>query len=108
MLSSIVKLLDNYRSHPSIIRYPSEHFYDGELKPCGEPASINSCLNLEPPVLGRYPVIFSAVEGHDMREASSPSFFNPDEVLQVKAYVQQLLADTRAVPRISKPFPSRS
>ena len=40
-----------------------------------------------------------------MREASSPSFFNPEEVLQVKAYVQQLLADTRAVPRIGKFFP---
>jgi hypothetical protein len=37
-----------------------------------------------------------------MREASSPSFFNPEEVLQVKAYVQQLLADTRATPRIGK------
>jgi helicase MOV-10 len=44
------------------------------------------------------------VEGQDMREASSPSFFNPEEVLQVKAYVKQLLADTRAVPRIGKFF----
>ena len=97
---SIVKLLNNYRSHPIIIRYPSERFYDGELGACGDPLSINSCLKVG--LLGRskYPVIFSAVEGHDMREASSPSFFNPEEVLQVKAYVQQLLADTRAVPRI--------
>jgi helicase MOV-10 len=42
------------------------------------------------------------VEGQDTREASSPSFFNPQEVLQVKAYVQQLLDDARAVPRIGK------
>jgi helicase MOV-10 len=99
---SIVKLLNNYRSHPAIIRYPSERFYDGELESCGDASSINSCLDLE--LLGRskYPVVFSAVEGNDMREASSPSFFNPEEVLQVKAYVQQLLADTRAVPRIGK------
>lgn len=105
---SIIKLLNNYRSHPSIISYPSEQFYNGELISCGEPSSINSCLNLE--LLGRskYPIIFSAVEGHDMREASSPSFFNPEEVLQVKAYVQQLLADTRAVPRIGKFFLLRS
>ncbi len=104
MRSSILKLLNNYRSHPDIIHYPNENFYDGELEPCGDPASINSCIDLEPLVLGRYPVIFSAVEGSDMREASSPSFFNPEEVLQVKAYVQQLLADTRAVPRIGKCF----
>jgi len=98
--TGIVKLLNNYRSHPAIIRYPSERFYDGELQPCGEPSAINSCLNLELLGPSKYPIIFSAVEGQDMREASSPSFFNPEEVLQVKAYVQQLLADTRAVPRI--------
>jgi helicase MOV-10 len=105
---SIVKLLNNYRSHPTIIRYPSERFYDGELQPCGEPSAINSCLNLELLGPSKYPIIFSAVEGQDMREASSPSFFNPEEVLQVKAYVQQLLADTRAVPRIGKFFSSLS
>jgi helicase MOV-10 len=98
--SGIVKLLNNYRSHPAIIQYPSERFYDSELEACGDPSSINSCLTLEPLVRGKYPIIFCAVEGQDMREASSPSFFNPEEVLQVKAYVQQLLADTRATPRI--------
>ena len=103
-LFSIVKLLNNYRSHPAIIRYPNKQFYHGELEPCGDPASINSCLNLELLRGSKFPVIFSAVEGHDMREASSPSFFNPEEILQVKAYVQQLLADTRAVPRIGKFF----
>jgi hypothetical protein len=99
---SIVKLLNNYRSHPTIIRFPSDQFYDGELEACGDRSSIGSCLNLELLESSKYPVIFSAVEGNDMRESSSPSFFNPEEVLQVKAYVQQLLADTRAVPRIGK------
>ena len=99
-----MKLLNNYRSHPAIIRYPSERFYDGELAASGELSSINSCLNLDPLVRRKYPVIFCAVEGQDAREASSPSFFNPEEVLQVKAYVQQLLADTRAVPRIGELF----
>lgn len=99
---SIVKLLSNYRSHPAIIQFPSERFYDGELEACGDPSSVNSCLTLEPLVRNKFPVIFCGVEGQDMREASSPSFFNPEEVLQVKAFVQQLLADTRAVPRIGK------
>jgi superfamily I DNA and/or RNA helicase len=94
--------VNNYRSHPAIIQYPSERFYGGELEACGEASSINSCLTLEPLVRDKYPIIFCAVEGQDMREASSPSFFNPEEVLQVKAYVQQLLADKRAVPRIGK------
>jgi len=97
-----VKLLTNYRSHPAIIRFPNERFYDGELEVRGDPSSINSCLALGPLVQRKYPVIFCAVEGQDTREASSPSFFNPQEVLQVKAYVQQLLGDARAVPRIGK------
>ena len=41
----------------------------------------------------KFPVVFHAVSGKDDREASSPSFFNVDEVLQVKSYVQQLKAD---------------
>jgi hypothetical protein len=101
---SIVKLLNNYRSHPTIIQFPSQQFYDGELEPCGDRKSTGSCLNLELLEKSKYPVIFSAVEGNDMREASSPSFFNPEEVLQVKAYVHQLLADRRAVPRIGKSY----
>jgi len=101
---SVVKLLHNYRSHPAIIRYPSERFYEGELEARGEPSSINSCLNLKPLVQGEFPIIFCAMEGQDTREASSPSFFNPQEVLQVKAYVQQLLGDARALPRIGKSF----
>jgi superfamily I DNA and/or RNA helicase len=105
---SIVKLLNNYRSHPAIIHYPSERFYDGELEACGDPSSINSCLNLGPLVRNKYPVIFCGVEGRDLREAFSPSFFNIEEVLQVKAFVQQLLADTRAEPRIGKFFLSQS
>ena len=105
---SIVKLLNNYRSHPAIIHYPSKRFYDGELEACGDPTSIHSCLNLEPLVRDKYPVIFCGVEGQDLREAFSPSFFNIEEVLQVKAYVQQLLADTRAEPRIGKFFFSLS
>lgn len=96
-----MKLLSNYRSHPTIIQYPSERFYDGELQACGDASSVNSCLPLEL-IRRKYPVIFCSVEGHDTREASSPSFFNPEEVLQVKAYVQQLLADRRATPRIGK------
>jgi helicase MOV-10 len=104
LIFRIVKLLNNYRSHPAIIQFPNERFYDGELKACGDPSSINSCLNLRPLVQRKYPIIFCSVEGQDAREATSPSFFNPEEVLRVKAYVQELIADTRVTPRIGK-FP---
>jgi helicase MOV-10 len=62
------------------------------LEPCAPAATINAFL--KSPLLPKnpkFPVIFHAVTGKDDREASSPSFFNVDEVLQVKSYVQRLV-----------------
>jgi helicase MOV-10 len=42
-----------------------------------------------------FPVVFDAILGKDMREASSPSFFNPDEASLVKAYIEELKEDRR-------------
>ncbi len=42
-----------------------------------------------------FPIVFHAMAGRDDREASSPSFFNIDEVSQVKATVEELLGDSR-------------
>ena len=37
-----------------------------------------------------FPIIFHAISGKDDREASSPSFFNIHEALQVKNYIEKL------------------
>ena len=37
-------------------------------------------------------MIFHALEGTDMRESKSPSFFNPEECEVVVDYVQKLLS----------------
>ncbi|KAI0263051.1 P-loop containing nucleoside triphosphate hydrolase protein [Gloeopeniophorella convolvens] len=95
---SYVKLLKNYRSHHEIIRFPSARFYNEELEPCGEATSINSCLNLTPLVLRKFPVIFCSVAGQDMREASSPSFFNPQEAMQcqkLRAALRQIAPEIK-------------
>lgn len=42
-----------------------------------------------------FPIVFHAVFGKDDREASSPSFFNVDEILQIKQYVEKLRADRK-------------
>jgi helicase MOV-10 len=42
-----------------------------------------------------FPIVFHAIKGKDDREAASPSFFNIDEVSQVKEYIQSLRADRR-------------
>ncbi|KAH6909395.1 P-loop containing nucleoside triphosphate hydrolase protein [Coprinopsis sp. MPI-PUGE-AT-0042] len=73
--TTVVKLIKNFPSHPAILKFPNERFYVSDLQPY---ASANP----------KFPVVFHAVSGKDDREASSPSFFNVDEVLQVKLYVQ--------------------
>jgi len=87
--NTIVKLVKNFRSHASILQYPNDCFYKNDLEACGNQeinAFIGSTLLPNP----RYPIIFHAIPGLDQREANSPSFFNVDEVLQVKTYVEEL------------------
>ncbi|KAG6906077.1 hypothetical protein DXG01_016020 [Tephrocybe rancida] len=93
--TSVVKLIKNFRSHGSILKYPNERFYDGELIQSGDNKVINSFLGSSYLPNKNFPIVFHGLCGKDDREASSPSFFNIDEVLQVKAYVQSLRSDRR-------------
>jgi len=92
---SVIKLIKNFRSHGAILKFPNERFYESDLQPCATPSIINAYLNSTFLPAKKFPVVFHAVSGKDDREASSPSFFNIDEVLQVKAYVQRLKEDRR-------------
>ena len=89
----MVKLVKNFRSHEAILQFPNEKFYRGDLVPCGDPAIINRFLDSPYLPSKKFPVVFHAVYGKDEREASSPSFFNIEEILQVKYYVQKLKRD---------------
>ena len=86
----MVKLTKNFRSHASILKFPNERFYSGDLEECAPATTINAYLSSPFLASPNFPIVFHSVAGKDDREASSPSFFNIDEVLQVKAYVQQL------------------
>ena len=98
----MVKLVKNFRSHNAILKFPNEQFYDGELQQCGDPKAINAFIGSPLLPSKKFPVVFHALFGKDDREASSPSFFNVDEVTQVKTYIEALRADRNF--RISKPY----
>lgn len=86
----VVKLTKNYRSHDAILRYPNDRFYNGDLVPCGARSTVDSFIGCPLLVSKAFPIVFHAMSGKDDREASSPSFFNIEEVLQVKRYVERL------------------
>ncbi|KAI8503649.1 hypothetical protein Bbelb_186200 [Branchiostoma belcheri] len=87
----VTKLVCNYRSHPALLKLPSELFYHGDLFTLADPSLTRQLENWEGlPCKGR-PIIFHGTEGEDMREGSSPSWFNPVEAVQVLRYTQLLL-----------------
>jgi hypothetical protein len=49
------------------------------------------CLNWEELPTAGVPLFFNGMVGKDMREGSSPSWFNPDEIVAVVKLVQKLL-----------------
>ncbi|KAJ3980519.1 P-loop containing nucleoside triphosphate hydrolase protein [Lentinula detonsa] len=90
---SVVKLIKNFRSHSAILKFPNERFYRGDLQCCGDPKIINLYINSQHVVKKDFPIVFQSISGKDDREASSPSFFNIDEVTSVKMLVQKLRSD---------------
>ncbi|KAG1741528.1 RNA helicase [Suillus paluster] len=93
---SVVKLVKNFRSHPAILKFPNERFYANELEPCGSKNVIRAFEGWSKLPSKKFPIIFHSISGKDDREASSPSFFNIDEVSQVRKYIQ-LLRDDRQI-----------
>ena len=95
LIDSLVKLIKNYRSHPAILKFPNRRFYSNELEPHADPAITHSLLRSDVLSKRDFPIVFHGIRGKDMREASSPSFFNPEEASLVKNYVQRLKEDQR-------------
>ncbi|XP_061178747.1 putative helicase MOV-10 [Saccostrea echinata] len=98
----ITKLLRNYRSHPVILNYPNETFYNGELVPNADENIRTSLCDWEELPTKNFPIIFHGVVGKDQREERSPSFFNPEEAAVVFSYVRKLLTEKRRGLRIQQ------
>ncbi|EIN09607.1 P-loop containing nucleoside triphosphate hydrolase protein [Punctularia strigosozonata HHB-11173 SS5] len=90
---SVVKLVKNFRSHEAILHYPNLKFYDGDLRPFAAREVADSYLGWPALPSPKFPVIFHSIIGKDDRESTSPSYFNIEEISQVKAYVQDLLGN---------------
>lgn len=91
----LTKLVRNYRSHPAILKLPNELFYDGDLKNSGDVLTTHNLCKWEHLQKQGFPVIFHSMDGDNMRESLSPSWFNPQEAQQVVEYVKLLLLESR-------------
>ena len=84
----LLRFVKNYRAHAQILQFSSKTFYGDTLVAKAERAKADRFLNWTRLKNRDCPVLFVGVEGEDMREADSPSFFNPHEVVQVGKMVQ--------------------
>ncbi|KAG8730766.1 hypothetical protein FRC10_002366 [Ceratobasidium sp. 414] len=91
----IVKLLQNYRSHPAILRFSNIAFYKNELETHADPMITQSLERFSELPEAGFPIIFHSICGHNMQEPKSPSFFNIDEATLVRHYVHELLSNRR-------------
>jgi helicase MOV-10 len=103
----ITLLVRNYRSHPAILKLPNEMFYQNKLVPCGDTMMTHSMVKWEhlPTATKQikgvrgFPVVFHGVDGENVREGSSPSWYNPQEAMEVVSYVGLLVKHSRPAIR---------
>ncbi len=88
----VTKLVRNYRSHPYILHISNQCFYQNELQACANEMLRESLCGWEGLPKRNFPLIFHGIVGEDMREERSPSFFNPEEVVIVMNYVEDLVS----------------
>lgn len=97
-----VQLLNNYRSHPSILEIPNQLFYHSRLVPEADHHLTYSLA--EHPILPAkgFPVLFQQMDGKDEREGDSPSWFNPLEVTAVIELVKNFLEERGKFKAVAK------
>eukprot|EP00756_Hemistasia_phaeocysticola_P060776 Hpha_TRINITY_DN4315_c0_g1::TRINITY_DN4315_c0_g1_i1::g.50293::m.50293/K18422/MOV10; helicase MOV-10 len=85
-----LQLIDNYRSHPSILHLYNAMTYHNTLRANDGPEQ-HSLLHL---FLNQKPVMFLHVEGSEDREEDSPSWFNADEVQVVMLTIEYVVRNS--------------
>ena len=81
----VTKLVDNYRSHEALLKLYSDMFYHGELCMKADSRVTHLLTSWEGLPRKGFPLVFHGVQGEDMREGNSPSWFNPVEAVQVSS-----------------------
>ncbi|KAF6019934.1 MOV10 [Bugula neritina] len=87
----VTKLLQNFRSHPDILKVPNQLFYDNELQVFADRLQRERFCRWEGLPTPGFPMIFHGIVGEEKQEKASPSWFNPNEIDLVGHYVQLLM-----------------
>ncbi|XP_067633314.1 uncharacterized protein [Eurosta solidaginis] len=89
-----MRLYQNYRSHPEILRLFNHLYYKNELIPKVQTASLMTFDNLSIITNKKFPIIFEAVHGNLSYSSNSKSSYNQSEVNKVMWIIYQLKEHT--------------
>lgn len=103
----VTKLVDNYRSHEALLKLYSDMFYHGELCMKADSRVTHLLTSWEGLPRKGFPLVFHGVQGEDMREGNSPSWFNPVEAVQVSSSPSFLSLSLSACPLYTSHLSSR-
>ena len=88
-----IDLKDNYRSHPVLLDYCSQHFYGGALHSKIDPSTLPRLGEWEALEDPDFPLVYAPCIGVEQLEDDSPSFFNFAEARLITLLIQDLLND---------------
>ena len=87
----VCMLTKNYRSHGCITDISSRLFYFGRLETYADPIRANTFIGWDALPNPNFPIVFEGVVGEELREANSPSWFNPDEIILAGEWIKKVL-----------------
>ena len=93
-----LELTRNYLSHPYLVEFASRMFYHNKLSCAADRNVVDSLCGWSKLPNPEFPFAFFGVEGQDMREGDSPSFFNPYEIILVADLVESLQREKKLKP----------
>ncbi|XP_058066597.1 putative helicase MOV-10 [Anopheles bellator] len=87
----VTKLLDNYRSHPSLFQFSNEQFYEGELRAKAHTATSHWAIGWDMLPNPEFPLMFHSVVGNMIQDQCTLSYMNKDEAFLALQYAQLLM-----------------
>ncbi|XP_055703999.1 putative helicase mov-10-B.1 isoform X1 [Phlebotomus papatasi] len=95
----ITKLIRNFRSHPKILEFPNNQFYNSELIAEGDSEVTSWACDWTYLPNKSVPILFEHVIGRTMQDDNSPSLYNRREIARVLFYIEELLKDEKIFGR---------
>lgn len=87
----IVRLTNNYRSHPEILKFSNMEFYDGSMMSMINTDEYNFATNWKQLPNLDIPIIFHTVKFESVAEADGKSLFSISEINKIVEYVENLM-----------------